>query len=69
MPRIAPGKQRLDIAIDKDALLLCKRLWKAYNHRLGLNLSYAKFIEAMLISYLNTQEGKELLQYAIRRGI
>lgn len=67
--KMGPGKARLDIAIDKEVVRLCRRLHRAYNHRTGLNVSYARFIESMLMSYLNSQSGKELLQYAIRHDI
>ncbi len=68
-PRVGPGKARMEIMIDRDMLVLCKRLHRAYNRRTGLSISFTKFAEAMLASYLNTQDGKELLQYAIREGI
>jgi len=66
---MGPGKARLDVAIDKEVIGLTKKLHRAYNHKTGLSLSFAKFVEGMLTSYLHTQDGKDLLQYAIRHGI
>jgi len=67
--KMGPGKERLDIAINRDTVVLCKRLHRAYNHKTGLSVSYAKFVESMLLSYLTAQNGKELFQYAIKNNI
>ena len=67
--KMGPGKARLDVAIDRDVVVLCRKLHRAYNHRTGLSLSYAKFVEGMLTKYLGTQSGSELLKYAIRNNI
>ena len=66
---MGPGKARLDVAIDKEVIELTKRLHRAYNHKTGLSLSFAKFVEGMLTGYLHTQSGKELFQYIIKKGI
>ncbi len=69
MTKMGPGKQELHVVIDREVIKLIKRLHRAYNHRTGLSLSYAKFIEGMMTGYLDTQNGKELLQYATKHGI
>lgn len=61
--------RRLDVMIDKEVVVLLRRLHKAYNKRTGLNVSYARFIEGVATSYLTSDSGKELLQYAIRNDI
>ena len=67
--KMGPGKARLDVAIDKEVVKLTRMMHGAYNRKTGLSLSYTKFIESMLVSYLNTETGKELLQYAIKNNI
>ena len=66
---MGPSKQLLQLAIDKSVIELCKKLHRAYNHKTGLNLSFTKFAEGMLTSYLHTQTGKDLFHYATKRGI
>ena len=65
-PRIAIGKERMDISISRDVVNLYKGLHAEYNRRTGLSVSFSKFIEGVLVHYIGSDDGKKLAVAAHR---
>ena len=68
MVKVAKGKVLLQAGVHRDVLLMIKDMHKAYNASYGANLSFAKFVEGVMVSYIKSDQGKSLLMEAYRES-
>ena len=52
MPRMSKNQSRLDIAVGRDTMKVCKMLHEGYKGKYGSNISFASYIERMIKGYI-----------------
>lgn len=71
MAHATKNKDRMDVTVNRHVLLLIRDMHKAYRERYGSNVSFASYIEMILMSYLKSDTGKSLLKamHAKKKGL
>ncbi len=68
MTKVPKGKLLLQLSNDPELLSVRRLMQRAYNRKMGLSVSFAKFVEGILANYMTSTQGKSLLMEAHRES-